>query len=178
MLYRVPTALAAGEAFWAYWTVVYNGGMGDNLLASTRAAYLEPVAGLKAAALLRLPPWPVVAGETPMACTLELHVQAGAAGSHTLDVDHVYLLPLEYWRIYRPALDAMGGCSIRDDPYNATLKSYGALQGVQAEGPGLWAYPGRQQRFYFVVEGAAAPPFSCSLTSLVKMYTRARKGIL
>jgi hypothetical protein len=103
-------------------------------------------------------------------------LQAEASGSHTLDVDYVFLLPLERWRSYRATGNYAAGMYLQDAPYQGIIKSYPTVQGHQAEGPGLWVVPGKLQRYYFLLEGVS--PLLPAQDLAVKMYYRARKRAL
>ncbi len=174
---RLGNAAGAGSGLWCYWRVIARHASGDNVVAESRPAYLSESAILNPGAPLHLPPWQVVSGDTQAGLYLQLRCQADAATSHQLDVDYVFLMPLEYWRIYRPVMDYMAGLRVEDDGYRGVVKSYGVMQGHTADGPGFWLWPGRAQRFYFLAEGISAGiPIDQSAT--VYLYARPRKRVL
>lgn len=173
---RLHNLPGGGERIWAYWQAAYNVGGGKDVLAESVPGYLSVNDYLHAATPLCLPPWAVEPGETPADLHLELALQAEASGSHQLDIDFLYLLPLESWRVYRKTADALAGFVVNDNPANATLKSYLDMQGHQAEGPGLWAQPGGTQRFYFLAQAAGLSSFSHTAT--VQLFYRPRKANL
>jgi hypothetical protein len=177
-LLRLYSSIAGGEKIWAKWRIVYGHGTSENVIYETQGAYLENADSLQQGTPINIPPWKVEAGEAPLSLYLVLVVQADAVGAHTLNVDNVFLLPLENWRIYREALAAVGACIVLDNPYAGTVKGYDGLRTHIAEGPGLVVYPGKLQRYYFLVEGVSAGGSPIALQSSVRMYYRPRKRAL
>jgi len=167
----------AGAGLWCYWRVIARAPGGDNVLAESRPAYLSESARLNPGSPLHLPPWQVVQGESQDGLYLQLRCQADTSGSHTLDVDYVFLMPLEYWRQYRPVMSWMTHLRIEDDGCRGVVKSYSAMQGHTADGPGFWLWPGREQRFYFLAEGVSGG-VPVNQNALVFLYARPRKRVL
>jgi hypothetical protein len=178
LLVKLGAMPAGAEEFWASWRLVYNSGANRDILATTRAAYLDVNREYQEGGVLFLPPWRVESGESPAGLDLELMVQADDAGDHTLDVDFLFLLPLEHWRIYRQKALLLAQLAVYDNPYAGTVKSYGALQGHQVEGPGLWVWPNRLQRFYFLYEPFLYAGTTIAQEMTVRMWYRPRKRTL
>ncbi len=173
---RVHNPIASGELYWANWRVALTVGGNTDVLLEGRPGYLSNTAVLQPGSPLYLPVWKAESGDAAPSLDLELVLQAEASGSHTLDVDYVFLLPLERWRIYRATVNYAAGMYLQDDPYQGIIKSYTTVQGHQAEGPGLWVVPGKLQRYYFLLEGVS--PLLPAQDLAVKMYYRARKRAL
>jgi hypothetical protein len=175
---RLHTSITAGEKIWAYWRIVYVNAGNVDVLAETHPAYLVNADSLQPSSPICLPPWKVEAGEDPGSLSLQLVVQADATGAHQLGMDYVFLLPLEYWRIYREGPPHVAGCIVNDNPYTGTVKGYGGLWTHSIEGPGLWVWPGKLQRYYFLIEGVSAGGSPIVTQSTVRMYYRPRKQAL
>lgn len=173
---RIHNNIASGEEFWAYWRIVSTVGANTDVLVEGRPGYLSNTAYLQPGSPLYLPLWESESGDGTPALTLELVLQADDTGDHDLDLDYVFLMPLEYWRNYKMTANYLAGMYLQDDPYRDMVKSYATLMGHQAEGPGLWVLPNQLQRYYFLIEGASS--MLPSQSSTVKMYYHPRKKSL
>ncbi len=149
-LLRLQNPLAAGEKLHARWRAYLNTGSAHPIYEGP-AFTISSTAMLHPAAPLNLPPWLLTAADLPSGLSLELRVQAESSGAHQLDLDYLYLLPLDGWRIYRPLFVCEIPLLVLDDPYSGTLKTGDlGLQTHIAEGPGLWLVPGRANACYFL----------------------------
>lgn len=171
---RLALKLQTGE-WWGRWKLVYPHAGGTSVLWESRPTLLDPARGLQPGAPLRLPPWIGSAAEVGLALVWE--VTPPGSASHTLAVDYLYLLALESWRIYRPALVYASGFAVYDEPASASLLGPGGLRAHTAEGPGLVAVPGKQQRWYFLAETSAGDD-APEATSTLRLWYRPRKRVL
>ncbi len=172
---RLANVITATEEFWAYWRVSYTVGGSTDILAEGRPGYLVNSQGLQPGSPLCLPPWKVESGETPVCaisgsdCAGRRHRQPYAGcGPCFLDAIGA-LADLQTVR------ESPARVVIYDNPYAGTIKSYRAVQGHQAEGPGMWVWPNKLQRYYFLLEGVAAGGTLPAQQSTVRMYYRPRK---
>lgn len=124
-----------------------------------------------------LPPWYVGEGGTPPGLTLKLMCQAAGAGSHTLEIDHIQLMPLDGWRKYHPLLHTLHGVAITDDCARGVVSSGSwAVQTHKVEGPGFAIIPGRAARFFFLVNQGISQ--RADLESVVSIHYRPRRRAL
>lgn len=178
---RLANPLPAGSKFWHYWRVTLNANVSaPEGVHDCAGSYLGAPAMLNPGSPLILPPWVIAPGDSPEGVGLELRVAAAGTGSHTLDIDYVYLLPLDGWRIYRPALKNWNaGLYVLDDPYARVLKSADwDIQTHTAEGPGLWVQPGMAARYYFLMERQGGAGFAPATAASVRLAYRPRKRTL
>lgn len=182
-LLRLHTMLGAGEQVWSFLRVTasWTGGATEGVMDGA-PGYLPTQAYLCPCGPLSLPPWPVMAGEAageaPMTIGLELRAAAAGAGSHQLDLDYLFLLPLDGWRVYRPLLKTWGPLLLDDNPALGTVKGQRAAQAHAAEGPGLVVWPGRLNRYYFLAERQGGGGFAPSCRATVKLSYRPRKSVI
>lgn len=177
-LMRINAVLTAGEDFWARWRVVAKNGATYDILHETKPGYLVNNDGIQSGAPLCIPPWKVESSDALPGLSLQLVIQADDTGSHLIDIDYLLLLPMEYWRVYKALTSVVGGIALYDNPYTGTVKSYSSLMLHQAEGPGLWVWPGKAQRFYFLIEGLSSGGTAISIVTTIRMYYRPRKRSL
>ena len=166
------------EKIWYFWRLTITGSAPETVL-DTPGCYLPITASLCPGVPLFLPPWPPGEDETPAGLGLELRAQAAGTGTHRIDLDYLYLLALDGWRIYRPALSAWGdGLRVHDDPTRGVLRAgRWGVQAHAAEGPGLWVEPGRAMRCHFLIERAGGG-FYPTTRARVRLRCRPRRRAL
>lgn len=176
---RLAHPLYPSEKIWHFWRLTVSWGQAESVL-DLPGCYLPIASAFCPGVPIFLPPWPVAAGagETT-GMGIELHAQAAGTGSHQIDLDALYLLPLDGWRIYRPALITWGSAlKIHDDPGLGTLRAgEWNVQAHTAEGPGLRLAPGRAARIHFLAERQGGG-FAPATRSRVRLFCRPRRRAL
>ena len=158
---------------WASWRLVYSGAATETIWEGP-GQYLSTAMVVQDLPGLRLPPWVIPPGDNPPGLLLELVINAAGAGSHVLDIDELYLLPMDGWRKYEPAILQVAGLALRDDTERESVQALStALQSHAADGPGFWLEPGKAARFTFLVGQRLLA--NIALTATVKVFYRPRK---
>ncbi len=130
--------------------------------------------------VMQLPPAPLEASCAPDASplTLTLCATRNAAGTHSLKVDFLALLPLEGWRRYEALAGLAWQETLVDDGGEGVCSALSAagLRQVShlAYGKGLKLTPGRRQRLYFLHDCGPGAPVERTLRVRVQYRPRRR----
>jgi len=172
---RLRNFVAGGEKILLW--VRLTGPAGDILLdaegvimpTDRKLVVLPPVA---------LPPWSKPpAGFSWEGLTPWMVVQAEGAGAHVLNVDFFQMLPTEGWLRFYCVQPLMTYSQVRYD-CGSGQNTRSATAGVThvPEGPGIWLYPGVQQKIFVLNQNAADSAIGTNTT--VRVQYRARKRVL
>jgi hypothetical protein len=158
---------------WTRWRLVYAGSV-EEVIWEGPAQYLSGAMVVQDLPGLFLPPWAVPAGLTPPGSSLQLTVQAGGAGAHVLEIDELYLLPMDGWRKYAPVMSQVAGLSLKDDSERDQVQAISsAMQSHAGEGPGFWLTPGKDARFTFLIGQRLLA--NIAVAAVVKVFYRPRR---
>lgn len=121
---------------------------------------------------LRLPPWDVDTLSAGM--TLTLKAQAETAGTHTLDLDCLFLTPTEAEARLLPLM-SLSALALTYDPRTRGVKFSGApLLTHTVEGQGIFLEPRQTQRLYVLLERNGAMTIEDTFTLQARPFFRRR----
>ena len=158
---------------WAWWRLLYVAGVTE-VIWEGPGQYLSDLMVVQDLPGLFLPPWGVPAGASAPGLTLELAGQSPTAGAHQIELDELYLFPMDGWRKYAPVIKQWTGLSVNDDSGRDLVQAVGvAMQGHAAEGPGFWLKPGKAARLTFLIGQRLLA--NIAVVATVKVFYRPRR---
>ena len=175
---RLRDLVAGGEKLYLWWRAAYWNGSSNETIQDYEGIVAPTDRKLLVFPPMPIPPWPrPPQGFSWESLSLVLMCQAESAGAHALTLDFVQFLPTEGFLHLIPVISTIPYTLIRyDGGMNQITRSTSAGVTHVPEGPGLWLYPGEQQKILLLGQSTSAMDINTLYT--LRLQYRQRKRVL